>query len=259
MKYKNFLFGIASLFAIIVNAQQAKFCGKVDYTFTTNLAYLYSEKYTMNFNSTYSYCEEKVEVKINDKNSQEKSEQGVTNKHIVDRQNLKSKFFFNNGSHLYFRDNFMDEILLVKEDAIEWNWILHPETKQIANFTSKKATTTFRGRNYTAWYITNIPIPFGPWKFHGLPGLILEVYDASLSFHIMANNVKIDNSPCIIKIDAVDLKKAINIEDYLLKKDKILDEFLAEMSSRLPKGSEPLRWDKNCSGCHSNQIENFND
>lgn len=40
-----------------------------------------------------------------------------------------------------------------------------------------KATCTFRGREYTAWFCVDIPISNGPWKFGGLPGLILKVYD----------------------------------------------------------------------------------
>jgi hypothetical protein len=39
------------------------------------------------------------------------------------------------------------------------------------------AECDFRGRHYIAWYSEEIPVADGPWKFGGLPGFILEVYD----------------------------------------------------------------------------------
>lgn len=71
-------------------------------------------------------------------------------------------------------------------------WELHPdESKQIAGYEVRKATTHFRGRNYTAWYAPKIPIPAGPWKLGGLPGLILEAYDdvEEVIFSLTALNV----------------------------------------------------------------------
>lgn len=56
-------------------------------------------------------------------------------------------------------------------------WTLTDSTKRIGRFSCQKALTTFRGRNYQAWFTTEIPVKSGPWKLHGLPGLILEVID----------------------------------------------------------------------------------
>jgi GLPGLI family protein len=58
-------------------------------------------------------------------------------------------------------------------------WEMQADTLTIAGFFCQKATCTFRGRSYTAWFARDIPIPNGPWKFGGLPGLILKVYDNS--------------------------------------------------------------------------------
>lgn len=57
----------------------------------------------------------------------------------------------------------------------EWN--LENGEKTICGYNCSKATTTFRGRNYTAWYAPEIPNSNGPWKFGGLPGLILKIED----------------------------------------------------------------------------------
>lgn len=66
----------------------------------------------------------------------------------------------------------------VSEKIPEMNWKLYNEEKKISNYNCKKAETSFRGRNYVVWYTEEIPISSGPWKFNGLPGLILSVEDS---------------------------------------------------------------------------------
>lgn len=56
-------------------------------------------------------------------------------------------------------------------------WELATGTLTVCGYQCKRATTTFRGRNYTAWYAPEIAVDEGPWKFWGLPGLILKVGD----------------------------------------------------------------------------------
>lgn len=57
------------------------------------------------------------------------------------------------------------------------NWKLINETKTINSLVCKKAELNFKGRNWTAWYSTEIPFPYGPNKFGGLPGLIVKITD----------------------------------------------------------------------------------
>ena len=57
-------------------------------------------------------------------------------------------------------------------------WDLHDDTITVCGYLCQKATCHFRGREYTAWFAPEIPVGNGPWKFGGLPGLILKVYDS---------------------------------------------------------------------------------
>lgn len=153
---------------------------------------------------------------------------------------------------------FFDEELYVKENNFDWNWQLEEEVKQIGNFTCQKATTTFRGRDYIAWFASSIPVSFGPWKFHGLSGLILEVYDLNGEFHIQAKNIKIGQESCDIYIDTEELDdKTMDIQAYLDRQDELIDIDFAKLSSKLPKGSAPLKRDKNCEDCKNQGIEYF--
>jgi len=65
----------------------------------------------------------------------------------------------------------------VKDNTIDIPWDITEETKMIGIYKVQKATAHFRGRDYTAWFTSQIPLPYGPWKLVGLPGLILEAYD----------------------------------------------------------------------------------
>jgi len=63
------------------------------------------------------------------------------------------------------------------ENKVKPLWKIETGSLTVCGYQCKKATTTFRGRKYTAWYAPKIPISDGPWKFWGLPGLILKISD----------------------------------------------------------------------------------
>lgn len=58
-------------------------------------------------------------------------------------------------------------------------WKLSDEHKDILGYRCQKATCRFRGRDYIAWYAMDIPLKSGPYKFSGLPGLILAISDTA--------------------------------------------------------------------------------
>lgn len=61
-------------------------------------------------------------------------------------------------------------------------WTLSADTMRIQNLSCQKSTTSYEGRDYIAWYTTEIPISDGPYKFWGLPGLIVKIYDTEMQY-----------------------------------------------------------------------------
>ena len=89
------------------------------------------------------------------------------------------------------------------ESLPHFSWNITEEQKTIDNYVCQKATCTFGGRTYEAWFAPDIPISDGPWKFYGLPGLILEVYDTQHHYEFQFLGMR----PCAGKIE-------IPVEDY---------------------------------------------
>lgn len=77
---------------------------------------------------------------------------------------------------VYLHERFSSEAYKVLEDE-KLNWNILPETEKIGTYQAQKATANFGGRIWTAWFTTDLPFQDGPYKFHGLPGLIIKVED----------------------------------------------------------------------------------
>ena len=70
------------------------------------------------------------------------------------------------------------------------NWKILPEKQKIGDFETQKAETEMYGRKWIAWFTTAIPIQDGPYKFHGLPGLIVKIEDQNKSHSFALNGIK---------------------------------------------------------------------
>ncbi|MEA5044759.1 MAG: GLPGLI family protein [Petrimonas sp.] len=78
------------------------------------------------------------------------------------------------------------KLYLLEEKIPPQQWQFGEEETEILGYLCQKAVCHFRGRDYTAWFTLDIPISDGPYKFHGLPGLILMMEDSEKMFQFTA-------------------------------------------------------------------------
>ena len=79
-------------------------------------------------------------------------------------------------------------------------WEIKDSTKTILDYPCQMAACNFRGREWTAWFTTDIPVSDGPWKFGGLPGLIMEAYDKGNQYvFTIVGLQKLESEPIIFR------------------------------------------------------------
>jgi GLPGLI family protein len=94
---------------------------------------------------------------------------------VIPKTNFSFTIIQSNENIQYFLSVAMS--LLTYKGPVIKDWQLVDETKVINTITCKKAKVIFKGRNWIAWYSPEIPLPYGPYKFSGLPGLIIKITD----------------------------------------------------------------------------------
>ncbi len=84
----------------------------------------------------------------------------------------------------------LDQNTYKVEDGRKLVWKILPEKEIIGNLETQKATTELYGRTWNAWFSTSLPFQDGPYKFNGLPGLIVKISDRSQSHVFELKEIK---------------------------------------------------------------------
>ncbi len=99
-----------------------------------------------------------------------------------------------NRHMMYQLDN---RIVEYEEPLPRFDWSLLPEMKTIEGYRCQKAQALYGGRLWTVWFTSEIPMDGGLWKFNGLPGLILEAFDAQDYFHFSVQRIEQPERPIV--------------------------------------------------------------
>ena len=88
------------------------------------------------------------------------------------------------------------------EEIPSLDWELTDSVVTILGYESQSARCKFRGREWTVFYTEDIPLMDGPWKLHGLPGLIMKASDADghYTFECIGIKSKADRTITIYKV-----------------------------------------------------------
>ncbi|MBW8522223.1 GLPGLI family protein [Chryseobacterium chendengshani] len=107
---------------------------------------------------------------------------------------------------IYYSDEFDEHEYKYSEEP-KLIWKVSKVNKEILGYKVFLAYTKYAGRKYEAYFTPEIPVQDGPYKFFGLPGLILEIYDEKKDHHFLATGIS--------------KKKKISINDRISKKKYI--------------------------------------
>jgi hypothetical protein len=80
------------------------------------------------------------------------------------------------GQKVYYHDKIAGKQIYYQEDRLV-KWDVTETLEQQNGYKAQKATTNFGGRVWTAWFTKDINVSDGPYKFSGLPGLIVKLED----------------------------------------------------------------------------------
>ena len=83
-------------------------------------------------------------------------------------------------------------------------WTILEDTMTVLDYPCQKAICNWRGRDWEAWFAPDIPIDEGPWKFYGLPGLIMKLDDTELHYSFNMIGLQQESEPMymFVKPDA---------------------------------------------------------
>ena len=113
----------------------------------------------------------------------------------------------------YKRVEFLSDVFIISDSVLK-KWTITKESKLIDGLLCYKALIKTLGEdnkseiNSIAWFSNQIPVPFGPKHYSGLPGLIVELHEERLIYKL--KSIKETNK----RIKEFKITKTISSKDF---------------------------------------------
>lgn len=142
------------------------------------MALSFSNDYSKFYSETYHRTDSLSRAEMN---QQLKAQQGSANLtfNVTAPEGSKDQFLANSKDNLLAEEKRIAmNAYLIQTNNSTIDWQIEDSTKMIGGYNCQKAIGISFGRQYTAWFTTDLPYGFGPRRLWGLPGLILEAADS---------------------------------------------------------------------------------
>ncbi len=242
-------------------------------TFNYDILCTYSLEYQPNSTDVKSRKTEEMLLLLNDRNSIFKSKNCYLSDSIFSNSSIDlSVFTYLNSIPTNFRysiekdsSNSILYVDFIGNDRFEYietrnkfDWKLLSDTATINGFLCQKATTYSFGRKWDAWFALDISVNDGPYKFGGLPGLIIMVSDSMNQYTFILTSMerrvgkvlviakKITRVDKGIFYSSLDYYKKNEFEMILLRGVKFsngVDKFRKRISDRNLADNNPIELD----------------
>ncbi|UAB85780.1 GLPGLI family protein [Zunongwangia sp. SCSIO 43204] len=148
------------------------------------------------------------------------------------------KIFKNyNDNEIILAEKVFKDKLKYKQTLNPVDWEIQSETKEILGYKVQKASGSFAGRNYEAWFAPELPFLDGPYKFGGLPGLILEISDTKN--HYRFSIMEFQELKKIVS-------KTLNLDDYKEVSqgdlDQVRGDYKRDPLTAMTNGGVTIHW-----------------
>ena len=147
----------------------------------------------------------------------------IFNGRIITKRGIFCRDYLSYGRNYFFYE----------EEFPKWKML--STSRKINGMECQDATTHYLGREWKVCFSSDYPFQYGPYKFHGLPGLIIDVEDEKGLYHFqMIEFKKID---ALRKFDAnkiegtitVDKRKYFQLLSDRLYSTKILEDTMSNV------------------------------
>ena len=147
-------------------------------------------------------------------------EAGVKGGSVLGIKAKKNPIIFkeHKSKYIYSIERVSMKPFLVKDSMNIFKWKINNTKKEILGYSCQQAIVNYRGRNYTAYFTSEIPFQTGPWKFYGLPGLILQVESDDGVLKLNATKININKEKINIENPFTNIElKPITWNEYIIE------------------------------------------